>query len=182
MDTATEATPVHVRSPSDAIDTGSELFNMDCTPYSVLEIVFTEEFLSALGFRRTIDEYIEYIRERSETGISSLHAIQLAFRMAAVLISLPSRARKFQYIKCREYFVITSRHVKGPLHQLINTMEFHDGLLEPQDAPSDWTCALCLSSKDSHLCRKTKCGHYFHFGCAKSLTSPACPLCRGFMV
>lgn len=169
---------------SDAIDTQGAMFNIDCTPYSLLETLIPSDVLHILGFRRTLDEYIQYsiaLARCEPTAEAFLHSIQLSYRIACLLLQIPTRQRKIEYLKCQEFFKSISQYVKGPLRELINHLEFEYGLLEPTQAPEGWTCALCLSSNHSHLCQKTQCGHYFHFGCARSLNSPACPLCRGFM-
>ena len=169
---------------SDAIDTQGAMFNIDCTPFSLLETLLSSETLHALGFRRTLDEYIQYSIELARCELTAeafLRSIQVSYRIARVLLEIPARQRKIEYLKCHDFLKSISHYVKGPLHELINHLEFEYGVLEPEQAPNGWTCALCLSSNHSHLCQKTQCGHYFHFGCARSLKSPACPLCRGFM-
>jgi hypothetical protein len=91
------------------------------------------------------------------------------------------RQRRQEYIKCRASLTFVSLHVSGKLYTRIRELEYQHCDVEPAQAPRGWTCAICMTSKDSHLCEKTLCGHYFHIGCAQNLTSPACPLCRSFM-
>ena len=91
------------------------------------------------------------------------------------------RHRREEYIKCRASLTFVSLHVSGKLYTRIRDLEYQHCDVEPVQAPRGWTCAICMTSKDSHLCEKTLCGHYFHIGCAQNLTSPACPLCRSFM-
>lgn len=160
-----------------AHDTESPDYDMDCTPYDELLQTYSEQFLASCGFLRTVDEYVQYINSGK-----LYDNIRISYRLMCILINTPESRRKIEYMKCFRFFENVSRFVKGPLHRIINLVEFQNGVLEPVQAPRGWTCSICLSSRDSHLCKKTKCGHHFHVKCCILLSSPACPLCRGFMI
>lgn len=61
----------------------------------------------------------------------------------------------------------------------INNGETED-CLDVVQAPKGWKCSICLSHSMSHLCKKTKCNHYYHVQCYNEYvkTARVCAICK----
>ena len=83
--------------------------------------------------------------------------------------------------RCLPLLKYVKSRVSGSLYASIRNLEIKWFFVLISYAPKNWCCAICLESKNSHSCIKTKCGHYFHYGCHILLESPVCPMCRQIM-
>ena len=107
--------------------------------------------------------------------------VTLAIELVKLICSIQnSNGRVFvdQYAKSTPYFRSIKPHVCGRLFRLIQYFQNAFDTVTPQQAPSGWVCSICLRNRDSHLCTKTSCNHFFHYGCFVMLESSVCPMCR----
>lgn len=87
-------------------------------------------------------------------------------------------------IKCiqRNADTIGNYEIEDKITYLENLIEMKNGtcIWDPQQAPKGWSCSICYSRGESHLCKKTSCGHYFHFHCMKKWErrEKNCPICK----
>lgn len=153
------------------------------THINELKMHFDSAMLKKQKFFDTVDEYMDYVHELEQSeedsdGLRILYA-SIAIRIMRILSTSSTREKKEAFLKCRDLMVKVRSFTTGHLPAYIRKFMFYYGCPESHQAPRGWSCAICVSSTDSHLCEKTACGHYFHHKCLLRLdSSDNCPLCR----
>ena len=139
---------------------------METTTFTTTDLVDSDNLKYSTNEEHTIDDYIQYIIPRigEETGAI---IICVADRLVNMIFNIENPKERDQaYKKCRGYLIFVSLTVQGKLYSRIRQLEYQLCDVEPMQAPKGWKCAICMTSKDSHLCERTLCGHYFHIGCS----------------
>jgi hypothetical protein len=172
------------------IDTSSSEFAVSFIqsfiPYPVMSILFTREELRREKFFETVEEYMDFVaridQETAELNDEHQSAnevfVSVAIRIL-VLLAQKSYEEAFRDFHICEAFLDRIKSFStGRLCVEIRKTKYMYGVVEPQQAPRGWTCSVCMSRSESHLCYKTKCGHFLHYGCYNAIESESCPLCR----
>ena len=142
-------------------------------------------FRGEIGYYSTPEKIDSLIKE-SESADKKIHkdlphqvkiiSCILIFRDVSFMCDKTEAGRLYK--KILPFLGSAKRHVDGQIFEIIQKIEYKHGRNEIVYAPAKWKCSVCLTSANSHMCVKTKCGHFFHHGCYIHLTSPICPLCR----
>ena len=171
------------------IDTSSFEFIVSVSesfiPYSVMHILFTREELRREKFFETAEEYMDFVA-RTDQETAELNDeqsakevfVSVAIRILVLLAQKSYEEASRDFRICEAFLDRVKSFSTGQLCVKIRQFKYMFGLVEPQQAPRGWTCSVCMSRSDSHLCYKTKCGHFLHYGCYNSIESESCPLCR----
>jgi hypothetical protein len=171
------------------IDTSSPEFCigaiMSAVPYQVLASIFDRETLRREKFFETVDEYMEFVDRIDSEILEADEDAKFMFASLAVriiiLVLQSHNLEEENYGKSALFFKRVKTFVSGSLLDTIKSLERKYDVIVPYQAPRGWSCSICMSRSESHLCYKTKCEHYFHYGCYYALHSESCPLCRQTM-
>lgn len=133
-------------------------------------------FLNAipLAIRENDDDDEDY--EDTESVVKIAAAIKTIKTVSFRVQRKCDQDRIFE--KILPFLSSVKKNVSGALYFLIQLIENNVGVFDIVQAPSKWKCSICMDSKDSHMCIKTVCGHFFHHACYIKFMSPICPLCR----
>ena len=136
--------------------------------------------VASLMMEQPLADYMQFADENSEEILEKM--VYTCLRLIKAIFDIEDvKCRRQEYQKYRTDFTTVSLLVTGKLYTQLRDIEYQLSDVDPAQAPKGWKCSICMTSKDSHLCEKTLCNHYFHIGCARNFNSPSCPLCRGFM-